>query len=166
MTDKLTKMGGLIQIALFVVAIVFCGAFYIKVMTMDTMPESIILPADKVAWNMEQMGGTLQSLTVVTYVFLFLAVVLIVAFSGFGLVKDGGTAKKSLVTIACGAVLILIAYLCASSEIPVFFGSEKLDLTPGICRVVDTGIWAMYIFAAVAIIGVIFTGITGIRKSS
>ena len=56
------------------------------------------------------------------------------------------------------AVVVLVAYLIASPEIPQFIGVEKFindgTLTESVAKLVDTGLYATYILLAIAILSI------------
>lgn len=78
------------------------------------------------------------------------------------------TAKKSLLPILGLAVVFLLASMMSSSEIPQFYGAQKLiedgTLTPKVSKMVDTGIYSVYIMSAISVIALIYSSVTRIWK--
>ena len=157
MSDKLSKITQIISAALFILAILFGAIFYYSVMSMETMPESIVIPADKVAWTMENLGSSLLNFIYVVYALIFLAIIATIGFSILNIFTSVKTAKRSLVSIAALGAVILVAYLLASPEIPIFFGYEKFNITSGMATAVDTGLLSMYLFFIIAVGGIVYT---------
>ena len=164
MSDKLSKFTQIISATLFILAILFGIIFYYGVMTMETMPESIVVPADKVAWTMENLGSSLINFIYVVYGLAFLAIVATLGFSIFNIFTSVKTAKRSLVSIAALGAVLLVAYLLASPEIPIFFGYEKFNITPGMAVTVDTGLLSMYLFFLIAVVGIVYTGVRSLVR--
>ena len=164
MSDKLSKITQIISAILFILAILFGGLFYYSVMSMEAIPESIVLPADKVAWTMENLGSSLINFVYVVYVLVFLAIFATILFSVLNIFTNVKTAKRSLTSIVALGAVLLIAYLIASPEIPIFFGYEKFNITPGMATAVDTGLLSMYLFFFIAVGGIVYTGVRNLVR--
>ena len=94
--------------------------------------------------------------------FLFLvAVAGIIVFSIYQAVTVKGDSKKTLIAIGAFFVIVLLAYLMSSSEIPQFYGAKALiaegSLTPKTAQMVDTGLYATYILAFISVATLIYT---------
>jgi hypothetical protein len=164
MSDKLTKITSIISVLLFVLAILFGAFFYFNVMTMEAMPEGIVLPADKVAWTMERLGFALENFVYVVYALVFLAIASTLGFSIMNIFKSAKTAKKSLLYLGVLGGVLIIAYALSSPVIPIFFGYEKFNITPGMAMTVDTGLISMYLFFIIAVGGIVFTGVKSLLR--
>ncbi len=164
MSDKLAKLTSIVSIVLFVLAILFGGLFYFNVMSMEAMPDSIVVPSEKVAWTMERLGGPLEYFVYIVYVLVFLSLFSTIGFSILNIFKSTKTAKNSLLSIGVLGGIFLIAYAFSSPEIPVFLGVEKFNLTPGIAMTVDTGLISMYLFFIIAVGGIVFTGVRSLFR--
>lgn len=164
MSDKLSKFTQIISATLFILAILFAIIFYYGVMTMETMPESIVIPAEKVAWTMENLGSSLINFIYVVYGLAFLAIIATLGFSILNIFTNAKTAKRSLVSIAALGAVVLIAYILASPEIPIFFGYERFNITPGMATAVDTGLLSMYLFFLIAVVGIVYTGVRSLVR--
>jgi hypothetical protein len=164
MSDKLSKITQLISVLLFVLSILFGSFFYYNVMSMEAMPEGIVLPADKVAWTMENLGFALENFVYVVYALVILALLSTLGFSIMNVFSSVKTAKKSLLYLGVMGGVLLLSYLLASPEIPIFFGYEKFNITPGMAMSVDTGLISMYLFFLLAVGGVVFTGVKSLLR--
>ncbi len=164
MSDRLSKITSLISIVLFVLAVLSGGYFYYKVMSMDPIPESIVIPSEKVDWAMERVGSSMGIFLEVTYILFFASIVAIIFFSAIGAFKSKKALKNSLTSIGFVLLIVLIAFFLSSSEIPVFFGYEKFNLTAGVAKTIDMGLKSMYLFFVIAVGGVIYTGLRGFLK--
>ena len=62
------------------------------------------------------------------------------------------------------AAIVLVSYLLASDEVPVFLGSDKFVeqgiLTPSVSKWVDTGLFTTYIFFALSIVAFIYSSVS------
>ncbi|HPW67344.1 MAG TPA: hypothetical protein PLS84_09760 [Salinivirgaceae bacterium] len=166
MTDKLSKITSLIFAVLFVLALLSAGFFYYKTMTMEPVPESVIVPSEKVDWAMDRVGGSLAIYIDYTYVLLAIATVLVIVFATIVALSSKKTFLRSITRIGSLVAVILIAYIFATSEIPIFFGYEKFGITHGTALMIDLGLKTAYVLLVIAIGGVIFTGLRGYFKKS
>ncbi|NLA24936.1 MAG: EscU/YscU/HrcU family type III secretion system export apparatus switch protein [Bacteroidales bacterium] len=93
-------------------------------------------------------------------IMLFICVGLVVAFViykfVYGIIFEPKSVVKSLISLAFIGVLVLIAYLFASDAIPVFLGSDKLDITPKLSKWIDTGLFSFYIMFGLAFVLTIY----------
>jgi len=105
-----------------------------------------------------------------TYVLLGIAAVTTLIFSFAGIFMSKRAAKRSLLSIGIIAVIILLGYILGSGEIPVFIGYEKFfyednSMDPHVfSRLVDTGLYTMYIFGIVAILSMIYSEVSKIFR--
>ncbi len=164
MSDKINRITLIISAVLMVLAIAVGVYFYYVVMTMETMPDSIVLPAEKLAWNMERLGGSLELFSLLTYLFVGLSIFVTFGFSVANLFKSKATAMNSLKSLGMLLGVFIFAYILASPQIPVFLGYEKFNLTPGVVKAVDTGLIATYLFFAIAVFGIVFTGVRSMLR--
>ncbi len=164
MSDKLRKITSIISVVLFALAIVSGLYYYYQVMTMEPVPESVIVPSEKVDWAMERVGGSLEVFLDITYVMLFASIASILLFGIYGALTNKKALIKSITYTGFLLLIVLIAYIFSTSEIPVFFGYEKFNLTSGTALMVDLGLKSMYLLFVIAVGGVIFTGLRGYLK--
>ncbi|PLX18893.1 MAG: hypothetical protein C0599_11570 [Salinivirgaceae bacterium] len=131
---------------------------------MEPIPEHIQVAAEKTAFVMNQMGSSLDNFVFVVYLLVGLAAAATVLFSILNVFSSAKTAKRSLVSLGLLGAVLFMAYSLASSEIPVFFGSENFDITPGVSRGVGTGLFAMYLFFVLAVLSIFYTEIRNAFK--
>lgn len=162
MSEKLNKITSLISVVLFALAIVAGGYFYTKVMTMEPVPENVVVPSEKVSWAMDRIGGSLAFFLDISYVMLASSLVAILVFGILGTFKNAKSIKNGLVTLGFFGGIFIISFLVSTSEIPVFFGYEKFNLTEGVARAIDIGLKSMYILFVLAVGGVVYTGVRSI----
>lgn len=81
---------------------------------------------------------------------------------------DIKAAKKGLISLAFLGAVALISYLLASDEIPQFLGVQKFindgTLTAQVAKLVDAGLYATYILLALAVLSILFSGVTRLFK--
>jgi hypothetical protein len=77
-------------------------------------------------------------------------------------------AKKSLLPVGGLLVVFLFAYIMSSSEMPQFYGAQKLiedgTLTPKVSKYVDTGLYSVYILSIVSVISLIYSSLARFWK--
>jgi hypothetical protein len=164
MNDRISKFTSILSYVLFALSIIFSLLFYNSVVTSEPVPEHIVVPLEKTMFTMEQVGSSLDNFAYVVYLLLGLAAVSTIAFSILNVFKSAKTAKRSLVSIGFMAAVIFAAYLLSSSEIPQFFGAEKFNITAGTSQAVGTGLFSMYLFFVLAVVGILYTEIRGAFK--
>jgi len=101
--------------------------------------------------------------------FLFyVAVAIALVFSAIQTFTSGASAKRSLISLVVIAVVFIVANSMASSEIPQFFGADKLVkdgiLTPWWAKATDTLLYGTYILFFIAVGAIIYSSISRIWK--
>jgi hypothetical protein len=101
--------------------------------------------------------------------FLFYTAALIVlVFSVIQTFTSGESAKKSLISLAIIAVVFIVSNSMASSELPQFFGVDKLVregiLTPWWTKATDTLLYGTYILFFGAVGSIVYSSISRIWK--
>jgi hypothetical protein len=98
----------------------------------------------------------------------YVAVAIVVVFSVIQMFTSGANTKKSLISLAFMALVFIIAGSMASSEIPQFFGADKLVregiLTPWWAKMTDTILYGTYILFIVAVGSIIYSSVSRIWK--
>jgi len=98
------------------------------------------------------------------YFLFFVAVVCIVVFATFQAITVKGDSKKTIIAFSGMAVVLLIAYLMASPEIPQFYGTQALvadgTLTPGSAMLTDTGLYTAYILFFITAAALVYTSVS------
>ncbi len=164
MSDRISKITSILSYILFAISIVFGVAYYYTVVTMDPVPEHIVVPLEQTKYTMEQMGSSLDNFVYVVYLLIGLAAVSTVLFSIVNIFKSARTAKRSLVSIAVLGLIIFTAYMFSSDTIPQFYNAENFDITPAVSQSVGTGLYSMYLFFVLAVLGILYTEIRGAFK--
>lgn len=164
MSDKISKITRILSYILFAIALLFGALFYNSVVTSEPVPDHIVVAIEKTMFNMEQMGSSLDNFVYVVYLLLGLAAISTLLFSILNIFKNAKTAKRSLISLVLLGAVFFAAFLLASPEIPTFFGSEKFNITPVVSRTVGTGLFSMYLFFVIAVVGILYTEISGAFK--
>ncbi len=164
MSDRISKITSILSYILFAISIVFGVVYYYTVVTMNPVPEHIVVPLEQTKYTMEQMGSSLDYFVYVVYLLIGLAAITTLVFSIVNIFKSARTAKRSLVSIAVLGLIIFAAFLLSTDAIPQFFGAEKFDITPAISQSVGTGLYSMYLFFVLAVLGILYTEIRGAFK--
>lgn len=73
-------------------------------------------------------------------------------------------AKSSLIGLGALGLVVLLAYLLASDEIPKFLGYEEFNITASLSRSVGTYLYTSYILGSLAIAAMLFAGVSKIFK--
>ncbi|MCX6236923.1 MAG: hypothetical protein NTY07_05075 [Bacteroidia bacterium] len=99
--------------------------------------------------------------------FLFLvAVAGIIIFSVYQAVTVKGDSKKMIISVVGLVVVVLIAYMMSSTEIPQFYGTKALvadgTLTPRTAQMTDTGLYTSYILALITVCALLYTSLSKI----
>jgi len=97
--------------------------------------------------------------------FLFLvALAGIVFFSIYQAITVKGDSKKTIIAVTGLVVVVLIAYMMSSTEIPQFYGTKALvadgTLTPRSAQLTDTGLYTSYILALITVGALIYTSVS------
>ena len=95
-----------------------------------------------------------------SYGLFFVAALGAVLFPIFTLASDIKKAKSTIIGVVALAVIIGLAYVLASGDIPTFHNFEKFNITQSISKNVGTGLFAAYLLGGIAIIGILFSGIS------
>lgn len=83
-------------------------------------------------------------------------------------ISDSKALKGGIISLVFMGVVVLVAYLLASPEIPQFIGVDKFindgTLNEKVAKLVDTGLYATYILLALSILSIVFTSVTRLFK--
>jgi len=114
----------------------------------------------------ESIGSNLEE-PVITETFIYWAYILLgltagltLAFSLAGMILNPKGAKKTLIAVAVGAVVILIAWYLSDDTVlnlPHYTGSDNV---PATLKMVDTALFTTYLLAALAILAIIYSEIS------
>lgn len=152
----MTKVGKIVTILLWVLLIV---SAVLVVSLMANISED---EADAT------MGGWINSNLVWAYVLMAVGAGIAILASLFHMATDIKAAKKGLISFAFLGVVALVSYLLASGEIPQFVGVQRFidngTLTEQVARMVDAGLYATYILLGLAVLSIVFSGVTRLFK--
>ena len=114
--------------------------------------------------NNAKLDGSLDTSFYWTYFLIIMGLLGIVLFGIYQAVTVKGDSKKMIIAIAGLAVVVLIAYMMSSNEIPQFFGTKTLiadgTLTPGTARLTDVGLYTTYILAFISVATLVYTSVS------
>lgn len=119
--------------------------------------------------NPGEKARNLMALNINWAIVMFVvAAIAVFGFAVIQIIGDRAKAINGLGVVLLMGVVVLVAYLLASSEIPQFFGVEKYvadgSLTPSISRWIGAGLNATYILAGGAILSVLGFGAASMLK--
>jgi len=147
----MTKIGKIVTILLWLLILV-SGILIVSLMV--NISENEADPS---------MGSWINSNLIWTYILMAICAGIAILASLFHMVTDINAAKKGLISILFLGVVFVISYLLASDTIPQFIGVQKFindgTLTPQVAKLVDTGLHAMYILLALAVLSIVFSSI-------
>ena len=151
MPDR-SKIASLTMLILFVLAACFFLFFYLGKVVPGTEGTPVEEPL------------ITDEVIVLAYFYFGVALFSVIIFAFFEFLHHPQSARGILISMAAFTVLFGLGFLMASSEtIPGFNNPSNMKQT---VRLVDTGLKTAYIFSALAIIGVIYTEISGMLKSN
>lgn len=94
-----------------------------------------------------------------TYVLFFVAAGAAILFALYQMVTDFKSAKAVLGAVGFMLVVVVLAYLLSTSELPKFPGVQKFidsgTLTPSVSKWVDTGLITTYFLLGIAVLSLI-----------
>ena len=99
-----------------------------------------------------------------SYVLLGITAIISVIFPLIQIVTNPAGAKRALVTLVIAAVVIFISYSFASDEVLRIVGYTGQDNVPSTLKLVDTGLFTMYILFGGAILAIILSEIARIFR--
>lgn len=114
------------------------------------------------------MGAWINTNLVWTYILLGIGAAIAVLFALVTTFTNKEAARKGLISLGFGAVIIAISYVLASDAIPQFYGVEKFladgTLTNSISKMVGTGLYATYVLFILALVGIAVSSVSRIFK--
>ncbi|MCK9500210.1 MAG: hypothetical protein M0Q45_11985 [Bacteroidales bacterium] len=80
-------------------------------------------------------------------------------------INDKSKAPAVIGTVLVIGVIIAVSYfVLASSEIPVFLGSDTMNITGGTCRAIETGLYVLYITLGLTFFAAIYSEVSKFWK--
>lgn len=108
-----------------------------------------------------KLDGSLDTNFYWAYILLFVGALSILVFTIYHALTIKGDTKKMIIAFVGLGLVILIAYLMSSDEIPQFFGTQALiadgTLTPNTARLTDVGLYTTYILAFISVATLVYT---------
>jgi len=152
----MTKAGKIITILLWIIILI---SAVLVVSLMANISEN---PADPA------MGSWINSNLIWSYILLIFCAGVAILAALFHMITDIHAAKKGLMAFLFLGVVLLVAYLLASDEIPQFIGVQKYidngTLTTTIAKWIDTGLYLTYILLGLAILSIAFSSVSRLFK--
>lgn len=116
------------------------------------------------------MGSWISNNLTWSYILLIACAGVAIIFSIIQMFLDKRSAIKGLSSLGFMAVVVLIAYLFSSDVLPQFYGVEKFVdkgiLTPKVSQFIDTGLYATYLLFGLAVVAIIWSGISQLLSGS
>jgi hypothetical protein len=169
MLEKASKIFGIVLLAL--VALVTLHFFIFDLGTLETqIAETADLPSDLKAFNMQEIGVNWGATILYFAIILFVLAALFLVGSLLWqvvrtIINDKSKAPVILITLAVIVGIVLLCYFAlASSEIPPFLGSDKIEVTGETCRLIDTGLYVLYITLGLTIFAAIYSEVAKFWK--
>ncbi len=114
------------------------------------------------------MGSWINSNLVWTYILMAIGAGIAVLAGIYHMFTDIKAAKKGLISLVFLGVVVGVAYVLASDEIPQFLGVQKFindgTLTAQVAKMVDTGLYVTYILLGLAVLSIMFSSVTRLFK--
>ncbi|MEZ5011923.1 MAG: hypothetical protein R2744_10175 [Bacteroidales bacterium] len=105
-----------------------------------------------------------QSFLVWAYILFFLTAGVTVVFSLINFVVNPKGAKKSLVALVAGVVILVVAFLLADDTVlnmPFYDGKDNV---PSTLKLVDTVLFTAYILVGLAFLSILWSSVSRIFK--
>lgn len=117
----------------------------------------------------QEIGITLNILTIGTYVVTGLTVALIIVFSVSNMIIKPKAAVNALIGIAALAVIIIISFILSTPEIDPLFvmklaTNANVEVTDSLSKQVGAGLIATYILGALSILAIMYAWISKLIK--
>lgn len=98
----------------------------------------------------------------VNYFLFGLSIVALILLEGFNLVKDTKALIKTAIVIVGLVILFFIAYSISTNEVTVKYAA--LGVGPGMSQMIGAGLFMLYIFLFVSIVGIIVSEVLKMFK--
>lgn len=152
--NTLIKIGQWFFYLLMALSVVLVVVFYIN--------NGQVNPDDSIHKQMNDFGSVLNMYVIWAYILVGIAALLSIVFPLIGMIGNPRSGLKTLISIVILAAVLFIAYSLGSDEfmnIPGYTGDANSD--PQTLKLVDMGIFTMYIMLAGAILAM---GFSTLRK--
>ncbi|OFX55498.1 MAG: hypothetical protein A2046_10110 [Bacteroidetes bacterium GWA2_30_7] len=98
------------------------------------------------------------------YFLLGIAVASVLIFPAIFFITNPKGAKGALVGLVALVVIGGISYLLADSTIPKFIGSELIEITESTSKMVDTGLFGLYILSVLTALSIVYIEVAKMFK--
>jgi tellurite resistance protein TehA-like permease len=123
----------------------------------------IILAGDTViADSVELQDSLVTPFIYIAYIIFAIALVFVIVFVLKNLFSNAASLKSTLIALGAFAAVIVISYVLASGKETAMRDGEVLSAAGS--RWVETGIYAFYILAVVAVGAMVFSGVKKLAK--
>ena len=140
---KTAKIVTIILWALIIVSTILLVSLFVNISDVDADPT---------------MGRWINSNLIWSYILVAVGAGVAVLSGLFHMFTDKKAAKAGLISLGFMVVVVLVAYLLASPEIPQFIGVDKFladgTLNEKVAKLTDTGLYATYILLGLAVLSV------------
>ncbi|MCW4015118.1 hypothetical protein [uncultured Draconibacterium sp.] len=140
---KTAKIVTIVLWALIIVSTILLVSLFVNISDVDTDPT---------------MGRWINSNLVWSYILVAVGAGVAVLSGLFHMFTDKKATRSGLISLGFMAVVVLVAYLLASPEIPQFIGVDKFladgTLNERVAKLTDTGLYATYILLGLAVLSV------------
>lgn len=114
------------------------------------------------------MGAWINANLYWAYFLFGIAIAIAVIMEFISTATDKKASKSALIALLFMGAVVGFAYLFSDSAIPKFYGVQKFidsgSLTPNVSKWIGTGLIATYILSGLAVLGIIWSSISGIFK--
>ena len=104
-------------------------------------------------------NGTMQALFVLTYVLLGIALLAVIISAAQNILASPKALKKTLIYTGGFVVVLLLAYIFSSGAVEANASDEVKKASESVRRWVSTGLIALYILVAVAVVALIASNV-------
>ncbi len=134
------KIGKYVAIALGVIGVILWG---------------VLAFTDKV----DSENGTMQSLFVLTYVLLAIALVAVLVTAAQNIIASPKALKKTLIYTGAFVAILLIAYIFSSGAAEANASEDVKKASESVRKWVSTGLIALYLLVAAAVVAVVASNV-------
>jgi len=150
---KTAKIVTIVLWALIIVSTILLVSLFVNISDVDTDPT---------------MGRWINSNLVWSYILVAVGAGVAVLSGLFHMFTDKKATRSGLISLGFMAVVVLVAYLLASPEIPQFIGVDKFladgTLNERVAKLTDTGLYATYILLGLAVLSVASSAVMRLFK--
>jgi|LSQX01.2.fsa_nt_gb hypothetical protein len=169
MLEKIVKIFGYSLLGLTVLIILHFFVFDLGSLNTQ-LAETGDLPSDVKSFKIMEIGQG-WSATILFYAIALTIIEFIIVIASLlwqiiaVVINDKSKAPAVIGTVLVIGVIIAVSYfVLASSEIPVFLGSDTMNITGGTCRAIETGLYVLYITLGLTFFAAIYSEVSKFWK--